>query len=448
MNVKSGRWGPAATERLIATVGLPLLVLLVVETLTTLSARSLLPVHVFLGLLLLPLVALKLAGVGWRFFRYYTHNEPYRLAGPPRLLLRLLAPLLVASTLVVFGSGIALAVVGHSDRLFAVHVLSFGVWGLLMIVHVGVYLARTLRVGPADWRPHADLLVAGARGRRAALSGAVLAGVILALATYPAQQGWLSDGGGHGPTDGLVHAQAVGVVRHDVVSATSSNWAGYAVSAADGAPAVSYSSVSGAWRQPAPTCTVGTPTYSAFWVGLGGFSPTSQALEQVGTQANCSASGRVTYSVWYELVPAAPVTIKLPIKAGDGIAASVVVAKTSVTVRITNVTQKKKTFQKRLTMASPAPDVSSAEWVAEAPAACTPTGQCTVLPLANFGGATFVVAKATANGRPGTISDPAWSATAITLADPSSGTTNATPTPLSPDGSQFGVTWLDPQPVP
>jgi hypothetical protein len=119
--------------------------------------------------------------------------------------------------------------------------------------------------------------------------------------------------------------------------------------------------VSGAWRQPTATCTVGTPTYSAFWVGLGGFSTTSQALEQVGTQANCSATGRVTYSVWYKLLPAAPVTIKLPIKAGDGIAASVAVSTTNVTIRITNVTQKKKTFQKRLTMASPTPDVASAE---------------------------------------------------------------------------------------
>jgi hypothetical protein len=276
--------------------------------------------------------------------------------------------------------------------------------------------------------------VTGARRIRAALGAALLGGVILTSAIYPGHAG------------GLVHAPAAGVVRDDVVSATSSNWAGYAVSAPDGSPAVSYSSLSGAWRQPAATCTVGTPTFSAFWVGLGGLSPTSQALEQVGTQANCSASGRVTYSVWYELVPAAPVTIKLPIKAGDGIAATVAVSKTSVTIRITNVTQKKKTFQKRLTMTSPTPDVSSAEWVAEAPSACTPTGRCTVLPLANFGGMTFVVTKATAAGHPGTISDPAWSATAITLGDPTSGTTNATPTPLSPDGSSFGVTWTQSQP--
>jgi hypothetical protein len=240
-----------------------------------------------------------------------------------------------------------------------------------------------------------------------------------------------------------------------VLTATSANWAGYAVTAPAGAPAASFSNVSGAWIQPAATCTAGMSTFSAFWVGIGGDSDTSQALEQVGTEADCSASGRITYRVWYELVPAAPVTIKLPLKPGDGIAASVAVSGKSVSVRITNVTQSRRTFAKRLTMTSPAPDLSSAEWVAEAPATCTRAGDCAVLPLADFGNVNFVVAKATASGHTGTISDPAWSATAITLAgDGASGpqqsfgtaslTATAAPTPLSADGSSFGVTWSEP----
>ena len=81
-------WGPPGNERLTTSTGLVLLVLLAVETLTTLSLRSYLSVHIFLGLLLLPPVALKLASTGWRFVRYYTNSRPYRLAGPPRLLLR------------------------------------------------------------------------------------------------------------------------------------------------------------------------------------------------------------------------------------------------------------------------------------------------------------------------------------------------------------------------
>jgi hypothetical protein len=125
--------------------------------------------------------------------RCYTNNRPYRLEGPPRLLLRLLAPFLVASTLTLFGSGVALILVGHgSGPLVTLHAASFAVWGALMVIHVLAYLTRAVRVGPADWRRQATLIVAGTRSRRAVLTGALLAGVIIALATYPIQQNWLS----------------------------------------------------------------------------------------------------------------------------------------------------------------------------------------------------------------------------------------------------------------
>lgn len=186
-------WGPLGNERLTTSTGLVLLVLLAVETLTTPSLRSYLPVHIFLGLLLLPPVALKLGTTGWRFLRYYSGNKPYRIEGPPRLLLRVLAPLLVASTLTLFGSGVALIVVGHGGgSLRTVHTLSFIAWGVLMIVHVLAYLTRVLRIGPADWRRNAEQVVAGARSRRALVGGALLAGVVVAVATYPAQQAFLS----------------------------------------------------------------------------------------------------------------------------------------------------------------------------------------------------------------------------------------------------------------
>jgi hypothetical protein len=195
--------GPPGNQRLTSATGLVLLVLLAVETLTTLALRTYLPVHIFLGLLLLPPVVLKLASTGWRFLRYYTRTKPYRLEGPPRPLLRVLAPLLVASTLSLFGSGVALIVVGHGDGpLRTVHSLSFIVWGVLMIVHVLAYLKRVLRVGPADWRRHAKVVVAGARSRRALLGGTLLAGVILALAIYPVQHFH----GDHGHDDRRVQA--------------------------------------------------------------------------------------------------------------------------------------------------------------------------------------------------------------------------------------------------
>jgi hypothetical protein len=176
-----------------------LLVLLAVETLTTLALRTYLHVHIFLGLLLLPPVALKLASTGWRFVRYYTHNEPYRRQGPPRLLLRMLAPLLVISTLSLFGTGVALLIFGHGGgQLRTLHTLSFIAWGVLMIIHVLAYLTRVLRVGLADWRANSDQVVSGAGTRRAVLSGALLVGLIVALATYPAQQSWLNHRHDHG----------------------------------------------------------------------------------------------------------------------------------------------------------------------------------------------------------------------------------------------------------
>jgi hypothetical protein len=186
-------WGPAGNKRLTASTGLVLLVLLAVETLTTLALRTYLSVHIFLGLLLLPPVALKLATTGWRFMRYYTRDHDYRFEGAPRPLLRVLAPLLVVSTLSLFGSGVALIAFGSGGGLLrTVHTLSFIAWGVLMIVHVVAYLGRSLRVGTSDWRRTAGGVVAGARTRRAALGAALLAGVILALATYPVQQAWLS----------------------------------------------------------------------------------------------------------------------------------------------------------------------------------------------------------------------------------------------------------------
>ena len=184
-------WTRQGNDRLTASVGLVLFVLLTVEALTTLSLRSYLPVHIFLGVLLLPPIALKMASTGWRAARYYTGSKPYRLAGPPKPALRLLAPLLVASTLALFGSGVALIVVGHGGgTLLTVHATSFVVWGVLMIVHVLAYLARAARRGMADWRHHAEPIVPGARIRRVLLGGALVAGVTIALATYPTQQGF------------------------------------------------------------------------------------------------------------------------------------------------------------------------------------------------------------------------------------------------------------------
>ena len=83
-------------------------------------------------------------------------------------------------------------------------------------------------------------------------------------------------------------AMAAGTVgSSSAATAVSSNWAGYAVTG------TSFKTVSGTWVQPTANCSSSTAetTASAFWVGLGGDSDTSSALEQAGTEADCLANG-------------------------------------------------------------------------------------------------------------------------------------------------------------
>jgi hypothetical protein len=63
------RGGSAANEHLTAVVAALLLLLLAVEGATLLHIRSLLTVHAFVAMLLIPIVVLKLASTGWRMLR-------------------------------------------------------------------------------------------------------------------------------------------------------------------------------------------------------------------------------------------------------------------------------------------------------------------------------------------------------------------------------------------
>lgn len=195
-------------------------------------------------------------------------------------------------------------------------------------------------------------------------------------------------------------------------ASASENWAGYVVTPNR---ASGFSAVSGSWSAPRVSCSgSGRNTYAAFWVGLGGGSDQSSALEQIGTQSDCSARGSATYYAWYELVPSAPVELKLTVKPGDKLSARVQVSGDAVTLSIADHTSGQ-SWGKTLTMSSP--DTSTAEWIAEAPSECAGgvESQCTPLSLANFGTATFTNAHATAGGHTGSISSSAWTATRIEL---------------------------------
>jgi len=213
---------------------------------------------------------------------------------------------------------------------------------------------------------------------------------------------------------GVVGVSSAAASRADIVPVqVSSNWAGYAVSAPDGADPFSFGDVTGTWVVSAANCTLASSSSSAFWVGLGGLSSSSSSLQQLGTESDCNVDGTASYSAWWEIVPAAVVPIKLKVMPGDTITAAVVVAGQRVTMSLKDVTRKTR-FSTTITTAQPL-DVSSAEWIAEAPSVCGSANRCRVLPLTNFGTVTFAHAAAIGNAHPGTILDPLWQATPIQL---------------------------------
>lgn len=212
---------------------------------------------------------------------------------------------------------------------------------------------------------------------------------------------------------GLALPGVAGTAGAAATSTTSTNWAGYAVTGA------TYKRVSGTWLQPQVDCSTATENaYSATWVGLGGYDTSSAALEQIGTEADCSSSGKASYSTWYELVPEAARNLALKTHAGDKMSASVTVTGRSVRMRLANLTTGRSVTRTRTTSNV---DLTSAEWIQETPSVCDTTGNtCQVLPLANFGSVDFTNAYATTRGgHKGSISDTAWDATTIDLVESS-----------------------------
>ncbi|HZT17310.1 MAG TPA: hypothetical protein VFA19_15335 [Gaiellaceae bacterium] len=170
------------------TVGLTLLVLLAAEGVTILRIGQLLSPHEFIGVLLIPPVALKLSSTGYRFFSYYRHREAYVVKGPPRLFLRMLvAPVLVVSTLVVFGTGVALLWLDRRRGLLVgLHKVAFLVWIGAFGVHVLAYLTRLPSVAAKEWHERTP----GRTLRYSLVAATVAVGVLLALGTARQTDGW------------------------------------------------------------------------------------------------------------------------------------------------------------------------------------------------------------------------------------------------------------------
>jgi len=199
--------GPAGNAELTAWTGLVLLALIAVELVTLLDVHGLLSWHVVVGVLLTAVAALKIASTGWRILRYYTGNGPYRTAGPPPVLLRILGPMVIAGTVAVLVSGLWLIAVGPdgSRRPMAtvlgrpldwltIHKVSFLFFAAVVGVHTLARLIPAVNLGTGRSRREGGVgRLRGWGPRLAIVTATLVAGALAAVLILPAASGWRNE---------------------------------------------------------------------------------------------------------------------------------------------------------------------------------------------------------------------------------------------------------------
>lgn len=154
-------------------------------------------------------------------------------------------------------------------------------------------------------------------------------------------------------------------------------------------------SVSGSWTVPAVNTSLDN-TYSAAWVGIGGYGESS--LIQTGTLQGIR-EGQPIYYAWYELLPNTAVRIQsIDVEPGDEMTASVMLVQGSDNLWKVEITDLTKNQNYTRTFRYSASRLS-AEWIVERPSI---GGKITN--LAEFGSVTFTECLAVIDNTTGTIS--------------------------------------------
>jgi hypothetical protein len=195
-NVEARDVGVAGNARLTGFAGALIFILLAVEGFTILHVGSQLALHIFVGMVLVPLALLKTVSTGYRFARYYLGDDAYERKGAPPILLRLAGPFVVLLTLAVLGTGIAVAVAGRGGNLLLLHKATFILWFGVMTVHVLGHLLETLPLAIADWRPSTRRAVPAAGLRVSLVLVTLGVGVLLGVATLNWAHTWHHHHGG------------------------------------------------------------------------------------------------------------------------------------------------------------------------------------------------------------------------------------------------------------
>jgi uncharacterized membrane protein YhaH (DUF805 family) len=156
-----------------------------------------------LGVLLVPVALLKTGSTGWRIARYYTGNRPYRAAGPPPMILRVLGPLVILSTLGVLGSGLALIAVGQgtSERTWltvlgqqvsavTLHQVLFIAFGVLTGLHLLARIVPAIQLTTGRTHDEAGTGAPGKGPRALILVMTLAAAAVAAALILPTAHGW------------------------------------------------------------------------------------------------------------------------------------------------------------------------------------------------------------------------------------------------------------------
>ncbi len=173
------------------------------------------------------------------------------------------------------------------------------------------------------------------------------------------------------------------------------DWSGYSVSTSLKSPQPTVTEVSGTWIMPSVGATPGN-SFSAAWIGIGG--QFDQSLIQTGTEHDVT-NGQISYSAWYELLPATPVYLTMSVAPGDTITADIRLLDAAVntwSISIQDVSNGQ-TFQTSVQYDS---SMLSAEWIVERPTIRNRVGV-----LSNFGSVTFTNCNAIIGGRAGATLD-------------------------------------------
>ena len=153
----------------------------------------------------------------------------------------------------------------------------------------------------------------------------------------------------------------------------SNNWYGYNQGTLEQGSKL-FNSISGDWTVPTATQhTSGQAESSSTWIGIGGGCidttcvTSDPSLIQTGTEQDVDASGKASYSAWWELIPAPGLTISnMTVHPGDHMSATI--AETVPNSNVWNITLKNVTTGQSFTTTVPYTSThATAEWIQETP---------------------------------------------------------------------------------